>query len=87
MSLDRIRLAKRRTIGTNQTIKVLMQANAHARVKQVFVAKDAERRVVNPIVALADEKGVPIEWVETMKQLGKACGIEVGAATAAVLEE
>ncbi|OFW75515.1 MAG: hypothetical protein A2201_10870 [Alicyclobacillus sp. RIFOXYA1_FULL_53_8] len=83
MSLDRIRLAKKRTIGTNQTMKALMQTAA----KQVYVAKDADERVVNPVVALAREKGVPVVWVETMKLLGKACGIEVGAATAAVIEE
>ncbi len=83
MSLDRIRLAKKRTIGANQTTKALQQAAA----KCVFVAKDAESRVTNPILALAQEKGVPVEWVDTMKQLGKACGIEVGAATAAIIEE
>jgi large subunit ribosomal protein L7A len=83
MSLDRIRLAKKRTIGANQTTKALQQSAA----KYVFVAKDAESRVTSPILALAEEKGVPVEWVDTMKQLGKACGIEVGAATAAIIEE
>jgi large subunit ribosomal protein L7A len=82
VSLDRIRLARKRTIGTNQTTKALQQSIA----KQLFVAKDAEARVIAPIVALAQERGVPVEWIETMKQLGKACGIEVGAAAAAVIE-
>jgi large subunit ribosomal protein L7A len=83
MSLDRIRLASKRTIGTNQTTKALQQSAA----KQVYIAKDAEQRVIHPILALAKDKGVPVYWVDTMKQLGKACGIEVGAATAAVIEE
>jgi large subunit ribosomal protein L7A len=83
MSLDCIHQARKRIIGTNQTTKALQQLS----VKTVFVAKDAESRVVNPVISLAREKGVPIEWVDTMKELGKACGIEVGAATAAILQD
>ncbi|MCL6517975.1 ribosomal L7Ae/L30e/S12e/Gadd45 family protein [Alicyclobacillus sp.] len=83
MSLDRIRLARKRTIGTNQTTKALQQSLA----KQVYVARDADARVIQPVLSLAQERGVPVLWVDTMKQLGKACGIEVGAATAAILEE
>jgi large subunit ribosomal protein L7A len=83
VSLDRIRLAKKRTIGTNQTAKALQQDA----VKQLFVARDAESRIVAPLVAVANERGVVVEWIESMKILGKACGIEVGAATAAILEE
>jgi large subunit ribosomal protein L7A len=83
MSLDRIRLARKRTIGTNQTTKVLQQSLAQC----LYVAKDAEARIVRPLISLAEERGVPVYWAETMKQLGKACGIEVGAATAAVIED
>ncbi|GMA50468.1 50S ribosomal protein L7ae [Alicyclobacillus contaminans] len=83
MSLDRIRLAKKRTIGTNQTTKALQQAAA----KVLYVARDAESRVTTPVIALAREQGVAVEWVDTMRQLGKACGIEVGAAMAAIIEE
>ncbi|MBX5435864.1 MAG: ribosomal L7Ae/L30e/S12e/Gadd45 family protein [Alicyclobacillaceae bacterium] len=83
MSLDRIRTAKKRTIGSNQTTKALQQMTA----KHVYVAKDADERVVHPIVSLAQNQGVTIEWVESMKQLGKACGIGVGAAAAAIIEE
>lgn len=81
--MDRIRLARKRTIGTNQTTKALQQSIA----KKVYVAKDAEARVTAPIVALAQERGVPVEWIDTMKQLGKACNIEVGAAAVAIIEE
>ncbi|WP_242650321.1 ribosomal L7Ae/L30e/S12e/Gadd45 family protein [Alicyclobacillus tolerans] len=82
VSLDRIRLAKKRIIGTNQTLKAVQQSA----VKEVFVAKDAEARVIGPVLHYAEQNGIPVTWVETMKMLGKACGIEVGAATAAILE-
>lgn len=83
MSLERIRQAKKRTIGSNQTIKMLQQSVA----KSVFVARDAEKHVTQPIVELAERNGVPLVWVESMKELGKACGIDVGAAAATVLED
>lgn len=83
MSLDRIRLARKRTIGTNQTAKAL-QANT---AREVFIARDADTHVVRPVIVMAKDKGVPLQWVESMKLLGKACGIEVGAATAAILDE
>jgi large subunit ribosomal protein L7A len=79
--MDRIRDASHRVVGVNQTTKALEQAIA----SEVFLAKDADRRVVSRIVALAKQNNTPIFWVETMKQLGVACGIEVGAATAAVV--
>ncbi|RIV24523.1 50S ribosomal protein L7ae-like protein [Alicyclobacillaceae bacterium I2511] len=83
MTLDRIRLAKKRTIGTNQTTKALLQSIA----KEIYVAKDADQHVIAPVISLAQEKGISVLWVESMKSLGKACGIEVGAATAAVVED
>ncbi|WP_041695514.1 ribosomal L7Ae/L30e/S12e/Gadd45 family protein [Alicyclobacillus acidocaldarius] len=85
MSLDDIRQAKKKTVGTNQTLKALRQPSG--RVVCVYVAKDAEPRVTEPVVQLASKLGVSIEWVDTMRQLGEACGIEVGAASACILAE
>ena len=46
---------------------------------------DADPRVVGPVEAMAQERGVAVERVEHMKELGSACGIAVGAAVAALL--
>lgn len=67
-------------IGVKQTTKVL--AGGHA--KLIFIAKDAEQHVVRRIIQLATEQGVEIIFVETMKELGRACNIDVGAATAVI---
>ncbi len=83
MSLDRIRLAGKKTIGANQTAKAVAQSI----VTELFVAKDAEDHVIRPILTTAQQKGIPVCWVDSMKLLGKACGIEVGAATAAILKD
>lgn len=83
MSLDLIKEAKERTIGTKQTRKALLKGQ----LAGIFIAMDAEHRLVKPLIAAAKEQGVPIHYVETMAKLGAACDIEVDTAIAGVLKE
>lgn len=83
MSYEKVKQANSLTIGAKQTKKAIEQGIA----TQVFVAEDADPRVTEPIITLCKEKGIAAERVDSMKKLGKACGIEVGAATAAILKE
>ena len=71
-----------RVIGVKQVTKAVQKSQADA----VFLADDADGRVTEPLLHLADEIGVPVVHVPTMQELGKACSIEVGAAAAAVLK-
>jgi len=48
---------------------------------------DAERRLIKPVMAAANELGIPVYYVESMKKLGAACEIEVDTAIAGVLKE
>lgn len=66
-------------------IKQLKKALAGGRAKKVFVAGDADPKLTDPILERCREAGVEVEQVPTMAELGKACGIEVGAAVAALL--
>lgn len=66
-------------------IKQLRRALAENRVKTVFLAQDADPALTQPIEAACREKGVDFRFVSTMKELGAACGISVGAAAAASL--
>jgi len=75
--------AKKKSVGTKQTFKALEKGLA----KKVFIASDAEQHVVKPLVQQCHAKGVPVVTVDSMKDLGKACGIEVGCASAALIEE
>ena len=45
----------------------------------------ADPRVTEPIQELCAAGRVPVEQVESMKELGEACGIEVSAAVVALL--
>ncbi|GAE87403.1 ribosomal L7Ae/L30e/S12e/Gadd45 family protein [Acetivibrio straminisolvens] len=70
-----------KTVGLKQSMKAVEALKA----KQVFIAKDADERVVGRIKELCIENNIPIVYVDTMKQLGKACNIDVGAAVACLL--
>lgn len=48
------------------------------------MAEDADAKVIDQFIQICKDHGVTIEYVETMKELGKACGIDVGAAVAVI---
>ncbi len=75
--------APSRVIGVKQTVRALERGT----VSVVYIARDAEERVVRDLRALASAKRVPVNHVEFMDELGKVCGIDVGAAAAAILHE
>lgn len=82
MSLDRLKMAKQKTIGTKQTAKAVEKGQVSA----VYIARDADEHVVRDLLRTCQLKQIEVVYVDSMAALGKACGIEVGAATAAVLE-
>lgn len=83
MPLKNLAAAKKKTIGTKQTLKAVDKGIA----KMVFIAEDADGHVVQPLVNQSVERGITVVKVDTMKNLGKICGIEVGCAAASILEE
>ncbi len=80
--MQRLIQAKRKTVGLKQTTKALERGQARV----VFLAKDADEKVRRPIMEMCQAHGVPLEEVDTMRELGKAGGIQVPAAVAAILE-
>ncbi|KAF2422930.1 50S ribosomal protein L7ae-like protein [Bacillus subtilis] len=81
MSYEKVSQAKSIIIGTKQTVKALKRGS----VKEVVVAKDADPILTSSVVSLAEDQGISVSMVESMKKLGKACGIEVGAAAVAII--
>ena len=63
--------------------KQIRKALASGRAKEVFLAKNADPAITEPIAAQCDSGAVKCVWVRTMHELGQACGIEVGATAAA----
>lgn len=81
MSYEKVLQAQKTIIGTKQTVKALKEG----KVQELFVATDADPKITAKIVDEALEWNVPIQYVDSMKKLGKSCGIEVGAAAVAII--
>ena len=70
-------------VGTKQLRKRLGQSG----VLRVYLALDADPAITAPLEDKCLQLGVPCSWVRSMPELGKACGIQVGAAAAAVVAD
>lgn len=78
--MEELKKAKKK-IGMKECIKAVKNGNA----KVAYIANDAEERIIKPFVELCNEKAVEIIYIDTMDNLGKTCGIQVGAATVVVI--
>ena len=68
-------------VGAKQLRKALKAGT----VRQVYLAENADPAITEPLAALCQSSSVNISWVRSMTELGKACGIEVGTAAAAIV--
>ena len=66
--------------------KQLKKAVKAGRVRYVFLAENADPAVTEPLAELCTANHIQITWVHSMTELGRSCGIEVGAAAAAVVD-
>ena len=66
--------------------KQLRKAVKAGRVRCVFLAENADPAVTEPIEELCTANHIQVTWVPSMAELGRVCGIEVGAAAAAVVD-
>ncbi|MBS4210534.1 50S ribosomal protein L7ae-like protein [Bacillus sp. FJAT-50079] len=82
MSYEKVLQASNVIVGTKQTIRALKSGH----VLEVVVASDADPRITDSIIQLANDMDVPVTMVDSMKKLGKACGIDVRATTVAIIQ-
>jgi large subunit ribosomal protein L7A len=81
VSYEKVLQANKVIVGTKQTVKALKEG----RVIELIVAMDADPHVTGKLIQQAHQSNVPIAHVDSMKKLGKSCGIEVGAAAVAII--
>lgn len=68
-------------VGAKQLRKAVKAGNA----RQVYLAKNADPAITEPIEAMCKENSIEYTWVKSMIDLGHVCGIEVGAAVATII--
>lgn len=66
-------------------VKQVRRALSAGQAKCLYLAKDADPQLTAPLERQAAERGVNVVWADSMKALGRACGIAVGAAMAAIV--
>lgn len=76
------RLPKNKVVGMKQSLRVINENKA----KVVYIAKDAEYELFQTVEKLANEHSLQIMYVDTMKELGRLCNIDVEASTAVILK-
>ena len=69
-------------VGAKQVRRALEKGS----VARLYVAQDADPALLQPLVQKSVDLGVRVEQFDSMKLLGEACGIAVGAAVAALLK-
>ncbi|MFT9598857.1 50S ribosomal protein L7ae-like protein [Mesobacillus sp.] len=80
MSYEKVAQAKKIIVGTKQTVKALKAGE----VIELVIATDADMKVTANLLQTAREMNSAITYVDSMKKLGKACGIAVGASAVAI---
>lgn len=68
-------------IGLKQTLKAIQNDKA----VKVYLATDSDDYIKKSVMDACAQKNLEIVYVSTMKELGEACGIDIGASTAAVI--
>ena len=81
MSYEKVLQASKVIIGTKQTVKALMDG----KVLELVIASDADPKITVKLINQALELNIPVHYVDSMKKLGKSCGIEVGASSVAII--
>ena len=66
-------------------LKQVQRAVSAGRAGRVFLACDADPRLIQPLRELCSQEGTEADDTLTMQQLGRACGIDVPAAAVALL--
>ncbi len=67
-------------------LKASMRAIKEGCVSKLYVAKDAQQRLTQPLITLAEASSIDVEYILSMKALGRLCQIDVGAAAAVIIK-
>lgn len=69
-------------VGMKETERAIEKQEAAC----VFIASDCDERIARPLLEACQSSGIPVEQEFTKKEIGRACGIKVKAASAAILK-
>ena len=80
--MEMLRSGARKVVGTKQVVRALKAGN----LSRAYVCNDADTFIYQEVTRAAEAAGIPCVRVESMKELGIICGVEVPAAAAGILK-
>ncbi|MBQ8161796.1 MAG: ribosomal L7Ae/L30e/S12e/Gadd45 family protein [Clostridia bacterium] len=80
--METLRNAREKVVGTKQVLRAIKGG----RLSRVYLANDADTFMFQNVIRAAEAAAVPVVRVPSMKELGEACGVEVAAVTAGILQ-
>lgn len=81
--MQELKASRRKIVGLKQTVKAVKNETA----KKIYVAEDADDFIKQSVIDACRYKNLQIIYVNSMKELGDACGIDIGASTAAIIKD
>ena len=81
--MQELKASHKKIVGLKQTVKAAKNGTA----KNVYVAEDADDFIKQSVIDACRETNLQIIYVNSMKELGDACGIDIGASTAAIIKD
>jgi large subunit ribosomal protein L7A len=73
---------RNKVVGTKQAKRFLIKDD----VELLYIAEDADKNITDDLLKEANKNKVEVIFIKSMKELGEACGIDVKAATVAILK-
>jgi large subunit ribosomal protein L7A len=71
-----------RVVGTNSVLRSLLNSE----LSLVYIARDADPFVTRKVAIAAEKAHIELIEADSMKLLGKACGLSVSAAAAGIIK-
>ena len=80
--MEMLKSAAKKAVGTKAVLRALTNKEAAC----VYVASDIDTFLYQKVTRACAETNVPVIKVESAKELGRACGLTIACAAAAVLK-
>ena len=80
--MENLKSAAKKAVGTKAVLRALAAGEAAC----VYVASDIDTFLYQKVTRACAEAAVPVIKVESNKELGKVCVLNIGTASAAVLK-
>lgn len=77
--LEKLKTANK-VVGTRRLVRAVLAGE----ISEVYLAADADLFILRQVKDACNQAGVRIIEVESMKQLGEACGVDVKTASAGI---